>query len=709
MKNIKMALKIGMGFGLVVLIMLLLSLMAIKAMDDQENSAVAISDVYMPELVVGVKIDRAVAGVWRSMLNYARTEDLKYVDEARKEQETIRTELEAANKLVAQYPQLKALKAKQDEINAAFQTYSQLIDETVKAQEDLKKRRIILLETGQKYKSLLENMLADQENRLDRAIANNDLISEINRRLTQTRQINKLLDLGSTIRISNMQSQLFQDPSIAEQGMASFKPMMQILQELDASVLRADSHQKLKEITEVANLYEQEFRSLVNVWKELQTIHKVRGETAGTLLRNAQESARAALVQVQNLCASSVSTSQTSMSTLIVGMIAGVVISIILSLVLTRAITGPLSKSVIFAEKVADGHLDNTLDIHQNDEVGYLADALNTMVATLRQRIADAQDAIEKASAKEQEALAAMRDADEARKQAEQAKRQGMLDAADQLESVVASVSAASEQLSVQVEHSEAGSQQQAARTGETATAMEEMNATVLEVAKNAGDTASVSEQAKTKAQEGAQIVHQVIGGIERIQKGSEELREEMADLSQKATDISAVMDVISDIADQTNLLALNAAIEAARAGEAGRGFAVVADEVRKLAENTMKATAEVAEAIQGIQQGTAKNMANVETSVATVTEVTEMAARSGAALNEIVNLVDQASDQVRAIAAASEEQSATSEQINRAIEDIDHISIETADAMRLAGEAVQELSHQASILNRLIQEMKNS
>ncbi|MBQ4132843.1 MAG: HAMP domain-containing protein [Desulfovibrionaceae bacterium] len=709
MKNMKMALKIGLGFSLVVAVMLVLSGMAIMSMKEQESNAVAISDVYMPELTIGVHIDRAASDALRGMLNYTGTEDLKFADDTRKEIQTIRSNIEEAEKLIRQYPQLEALKVNLDATKPYLEAYTARVEDTVRVQESLKKRRLALIDTGVKYMELVETLLRSQEERLDRSIANNDLTSEINRRFKQTRQINSLLDMGAALRLSNFQSQVFQDPTIAENGMANFPAMEQTLNELDASVTRADSHEMIRQIREAAHTYAQDFQTLINEWKELRNINTERTRAVDGLLLNAQKTSSAALDQVNGLCDTSVNTAQSAIKTLIIGMIVGVVLSLILALFLTRAITGPLSKSVEFAVEVAEGHLDKSLDIHQNDEVGHLADALNTMVATLRQRIAEAQDAVEKATVKEQEALVAMKEADEARQRADQAKRQGMLDAAGQLENVVASVSAASEQLSVQVEHSEAGSQQQAARTGETATAMEEMNATVLEVAKNAGDTAAVSEQAKHKAQQGADIVHQVIGGMQRIQKGSEELRDDMADLSQKATAISAVMDVISDIADQTNLLALNAAIEAARAGEAGRGFAVVADEVRKLAENTMKATAEVAEAIQGIQQGTAKNMTNVETSVATIAEVTDMAARSGEALNEIVHLVDQASDQVRAIAAASEEQSATSEQINRAIEDIDHISIETADAMRLAGEAVQELSHQASILNRLIQDMKNS
>jgi len=179
-----------------------------------------------------------------------------------------------------------------------------------------------------------------------------------------------------------------------------------------------------------------------------------------------------------------------------------------------------------------------------------------------------------------------------------------------------------------------------------------------------------------------------------------------MAKLGDQAEGIGRIMAVISDIADQTNLLALNAAIEAARAGEAGRGFAVVADEVRKLAEKTMAATKEVGDAIGGIQEGTRKNMNNVDRSVTTIGEATDLANQSGEALNAIVHLVERTSDQVRAIAAASEQQSAASEEINRSIEDVNVISNETADAMSQAAQAVMELAKQSQELKSLIEDM---
>jgi len=267
-------------------------------------------------------------------------------------------------------------------------------------------------------------------------------------------------------------------------------------------------------------------------------------------------------------------------------------------------------------------------------------------------------------------------------------------------------VAAASEELSAQIEQSSHGVQEQNNRLQDTAAAVEEMNATILEVAKNASSTAQNAETAKDKAKQGAALVKEVSDAVTSIRDEAVVLTGNMRDLGEQARGIGTIMDVISDIADQTNLLALNAAIEAARAGEAGRGFAVVADEVRKLAEKTMHATKEVGQAISGIQHGTADAVSRVDRAVDRVGKASELAERSGAALVEIVTAVESAGDQVRSIATAAEQQSATSEEINRAVDSIRSIASETAQAMHESADAVTELARQAQELNSLIVEL---
>ncbi|WP_428567446.1 MAG: methyl-accepting chemotaxis protein [Solidesulfovibrio sp. DCME] len=265
----------------------------------------------------------------------------------------------------------------------------------------------------------------------------------------------------------------------------------------------------------------------------------------------------------------------------------------------------------------------------------------------------------------------------------------------------------ASRELSVLIDQANQGAQEQNGRVQETVTAVEEMNATILEVARNAGQTATGAQAARDKAREGADLVAQVVAAVDGVREAAGRLKDNMRDLGRQAQGIGAVLGVISDIADQTNLLALNAAIEAARAGEAGRGFAVVADEVRKLAEKTMHATKEVGEAVTGIQHGTAETERMMDQAATAVDEATQLAERSGGSLAEIVTVVESAGDQVRAIATAAEEQSTTSEEINRSIESISRIASETAAAMSHSTQAVAELAELAHSLSALVADIR--
>ncbi|WP_371682113.1 methyl-accepting chemotaxis protein [Nitratidesulfovibrio sp. HK-II] len=372
------------------------------------------------------------------------------------------------------------------------------------------------------------------------------------------------------------------------------------------------------------------------------------------------------------------------------------------------SLTRPLRMAADYAGQVASGDFSRQLDIRQHDEIGTLADALRTMVQNLQTMIGEAQAKGEEARRETENARKAMEEAHEAKARAENARAEGMMQAAVQLEQVVEVVSSASDQLSAQVAQSSSGAERQAVRVGETATAMEEMNSSVLEVARNAGRASDSAAGASKKAEEGRRIVDQVVAGIGTMQQVSVEMKTDMQALGTQAEGIGQIMNVISDIADQTNLLALNAAIEAARAGDAGRGFAVVADEVRKLAEKTMNATREVGDAVGGIQRGTRKNLENVQRAVTTVEEATTLANRSGDALAEIVQLIGTAADQVHSIATASEEQSATSEQINRSVEEVNRISADTANAMQQSARAVAELAVQTQNLRALIDKMKS-
>jgi methyl-accepting chemotaxis protein len=281
--------------------------------------------------------------------------------------------------------------------------------------------------------------------------------------------------------------------------------------------------------------------------------------------------------------------------------------------------------------------------------------------------------------------------------------------AAERANSVVLELSRAAEQLHELVGDARKGAMVQSEEAGQAATAMEEMNATVLEVARHAQEAAVDADKAKSEAEKGEDTVAGVVSAIDEVSGQATALKASMEDLDVKAEAIGNVLSVIEDIADQTNLLALNAAIEAARAGEAGRGFAVVADEVRKLAEKTVQATTEVHKAVSDIQQGAKTNVRATEEAVASVTRSTGLAGESGEALARIVAMSEDTSDRIRAIATAAEQQAAASEQINRSTEEVNRISNETEQAMVESSEAIEKLARLAEDLSGIIEGMQKS
>ena len=371
-----------------------------------------------------------------------------------------------------------------------------------------------------------------------------------------------------------------------------------------------------------------------------------------------------------------------------------------------RGIANPLVAIAGKATRVAGGDLDQDFSLNRSDEIGQLADALARMVDNLRRRIAEAEE--QSAAAREQSRLAAAatEEANTAKGKAEEGHRAILL-TAENIEGVTARLYTATEELSAQIQESTRGTDIQRERVATSATAMEEMNSTVLEVARNAGVAADGANLARENALQGESVVRQSVESISLVQTDAQRLKGYMESLGERAENIGTIMTVISDIADQTNLLALNAAIEAARAGEAGRGFAVVADEVRKLAESTMNATKEVGEAISGIQQGTRDSISAVEQTSTELNDTAELVEKSGQSLVEIVNNVGTVADQVRNIAAAAEEQSAASEEITRALDEINRMADEGATAMHMCAQAVVELSEQTDGLKNLVIDLR--
>ena len=272
---------------------------------------------------------------------------------------------------------------------------------------------------------------------------------------------------------------------------------------------------------------------------------------------------------------------------------------------------------------------------------------------------------------------------------------------------ISARLASASEEMASQIEQSSLGAEEQQRRAAEVSTAMEQMSASVLEISRNASDAAAGAEKAKHEADKGNQIVQDVVTTMGSINEASQEMQGSLDSLGGEVDGINKVMSIINDIADQTNLLALNAAIEAARAGEAGRGFAVVADEVRKLAEKTMSATSDVGDAVGRITQGTQQNIKDMDKVQEMISRATELVHSTGEAFQAFLTDARENSVRIQNMATAAEEQSSTSEQISQSTGEVNRTAQESSVSMQQAAQAITDLNSLAQELDRIVQDMK--
>ncbi len=312
----------------------------------------------------------------------------------------------------------------------------------------------------------------------------------------------------------------------------------------------------------------------------------------------------------------------------------------------------------------SEGNLSKEINIHSNGEIGNMASEFDKMAKKLREIIAD-------------------------------------------LKSTADNVASASNQLSAASEQMSRGIQEQSDRSSQIATSAIEMSQTIMDIAKNASNIALTAKEAEKIAQEGGEIVNKSIKEVEAIAETVNETAKMISLLGERSKQIGEIVSVISDIADQTNLLALNAAIEAARAGEQGRGFAVVADEVRKLAERTAKATSEIADMIKTIQGEVEKVVSSMQGATEKTKIGVELSEQARNALQSIVHSINSLNSMIQQIASATEEISRVSESISSDIETIANISKESYVSSEQVASSAFELAKLASNLQSISEQFK--
>ncbi|WLG57355.1 methyl-accepting chemotaxis protein [Pseudomonas extremorientalis] len=341
-------------------------------------------------------------------------------------------------------------------------------------------------------------------------------------------------------------------------------------------------------------------------------------------------------------------------------LVVATLLTLLFAWLLTRSITLPISQALEAAEEVAEGNLTRPIKVDGNDEAGRLLAAMAKMQDKLRDTL------------------------------------QRIAGSATQLAS-------AAEELNAVTDESARGLTQQNNEIEQAATAVNEMTSAVEEVARNAVSTSEASRNATTSAGDGRDLVQETVGAIERMSADVQATATLIGDLANESRDIGKVLDVIRGLADQTNLLALNAAIEAARAGEAGRGFAVVADEVRALAHRTQQSTSEIERMIGSIQAGTEHAVDSMRNSTERAESTLNIAKGAGMSLDTINTAIVEINERNLVIASAAEEQAQVAREVDRNLVNIRDLSVQSATGASQTSAASSELSRLAVDLNGMV------
>ena len=503
---------------------------------------------------------------------------------------------------------------------------------------------------------------------------NGDIDRIVNDRWPKTVQANNIIDNINVVARALRNAIILEDDQLVQQELDRIPEAIRIvtdnIDKLEKTVSSDKGKQLLNDLKEKKVVYRDDLTKAMQLIKEgkkkeagLYLVHTLRKT------QSAYFAATAELIKYQSQLMDesgkdAASKARQAQKLILALILLAMVFSVGVSLFVVRSISGALSEGVDVANRLATGDLTASVTIRSTDEIGTLMTAMDNMVKSLRLLIGKIKYAAD-------------------------------------------NMASGSEQLSTSAEEISRGMNEQTSRSTQIATAAEQMSQTVVDVAKNTSNIAQISTQAFDHAKDGEGVVKRSVDEVQAIASTVAESSQVMKRLGESSGQIGDIVGVINDIADQTNLLALNAAIEAARAGEQGRGFAVVADEVRKLAERTTQATSQINSRISSIQSEVAHAGVAMNNATLRVESGVEFSRKTGDSLRNIVSSVNTLQSMVQQIASATEEMSSVSETISSDIHGIAAGSKEISAGSGQIAQASSDLARLATELQSVVRQFK--
>ena len=635
MKNLNVMAKLAVGFGLVMLLMIAMSVSNLMGLNDTSQRGENLSLIY--------QIEDNVVKLGKLSDSYLIRPDNKYLAEtATTVAEIAKLSLEIQNRL-----DFSEGRARAGEIPDMAKAYSQTFTAFAAAHD----RKVSSEEQAVENNAESDQLIADLNRQINGTPSNpvvHDSVpgafaSRLSAQLATARRTMSYQARGYLLTETD---EAFQTLEESHQNLITIADQLQI-----SPILRPAARNQLADAMDSTEQYMEVMREIPELVSMQRDAEIEMDKYYNVLYERAVE-----LSALQNqLLAEQLQHSRM----LAIGLsIAAIILAVLVAGYITRQIVQPLMAAVAIANELGERNMTGDGVENRRDEFGTLLRALDTTRSNLRHALGE-------------------------------------------VNGVTTQLAAAAEQLSVVTGQTSSGVHAQRVETEQVATAMNEMAATVHEVAQNSEEAAQAAQKADQQAQNGNQVLRTALDAITRLSGEVEQSAHAMHRLNENSTNISTVLTVINGIAEQTNLLALNAAIEAARAGEAGRGFAVVADEVRGLAQRTQESTAQIEDLIATLQAGAQDAVAMMDSSSALAGSTLELAQQAGGELEAITRTVSEIQAMNMQIATAAEEQSSVAEEINRSVINVNNIADQSAAA-------VEEMAASSADLARLGQSLQD-
>nr|MBF0222297.1 HAMP domain-containing protein [Desulfobulbaceae bacterium] len=650
--KMKLAVKIGLGFGSLIVIACVLGGIAVTKMGGVSTLSNRLAAEYVPEIEVAYDLDRYARQTMYAMRGYTFTGDPSFLASAHKEIEELDKALVTAEELAAKSQHLVKLKEQLTLISSDVADYEKLVDETAKTDEAMDAAKDKLSASARAYMESANAFLAGQNEKMKEEADAGVSSEKIKERLQKITWINDVIDLGNSVQLANWKAQAERNVEGVVDALKYFEAIDGKLSELATITRLPDDIARLKTIREGEHGYKLAMENLIENWKRMDELGKLRNNLGNEVKDATKITIESGLAGTNKISNETMTALGTASSIMIWGLVIALILGVVIAFFITRSITTPISKAVAMLKAMSEGNISGRLKMANNDEIGEMAAAMDTMAESLTKMMKDIDTGVGTLSSSSTE-MASVAAQMSTGAETTVTKSNTVASAAEEMNSNMASVAAAMEQASTNV--------------STVASGAEQMSSSIAEIAQNAA-----------KAKENAN------NAVERTNQASAQVNI----LGEAAEEIGVVSETIKAISDKTNLLALNATIEAARAGEAGKGFAVVANEIKELAKQTADATGDIGKKLQLIQKSTGS----------TVTEIEEV--------GKAINMVDEV---VSAIAAAVEQQNAAtkeiSENVGQASLGLQEINENVNQSSAAAGQVAKEITE----VNEAANEMSNS